>query len=86
MNKNLEELLRKQCSLIGWWPTQQQIAAIENEINKAIASGKKLSKSDCQHIVVKHCGKTRMVACCSVDNSDLNTLLALAIRKDSAKS
>ncbi|EJC6798640.1 hypothetical protein RGL59_004388 [Vibrio parahaemolyticus] len=83
MNKNLEVFLREHCHLINWKPTAQQLVAIEKEINDAILSGKRLSRSDCQHIVVKHCGSTEMMAFSSVDNSDLNTLLALAVRKDS---
>lgn len=83
MNKNLEKFLRERCNLINWSPTSSQLNAIQKEIEQAIANGKKLSRSDCQHIVVKHCGSTEMMVLGGVDNSDLNTLLSLAVKKDS---
>ncbi|ENT6810196.1 TPA: hypothetical protein I7126_23335 [Vibrio vulnificus] len=82
MNKNLEKFLREHCNLINWNPTPLQLKAIQKEIEEAIANGKRLSRSDCQHIVVKHCGSTEMMLLDSVDNSDLNTLLSLATKKD----
>ncbi len=85
MSKNLEEYLRDTCGLENWNPTKQQLEAIEKEINDAIRSGKTLSRTDCQHIVTKHCGSVRMLLLKSADNSDLNTLLTLAIRKGSSK-
>ena len=83
MNNNLEFFLRNHCDLINWTPTPQQLVAIKKEINEAIQDGQRLSKSDCQHVVVKHCGPTEMMCFSSVDNSDLNTLLALAVQRDS---
>ncbi|MCX9515177.1 hypothetical protein IG528_17665 [Vibrio cholerae] len=83
MNKNLEKFLREHCNLINWNPTPSQLKAIQKEIEEAIANGERLSRSDCQHIVVKHCGSTEMMLLGSVDNSDLNTLLSLATKKDS---
>jgi hypothetical protein len=85
MSKNLEDYLRDTCGLESWHPTAQQLAAIEKDINEAIRSGKTLSRTDCQNIVVKHCGSVRMLLLKSADNSDLNTLLALAIKKGSSK-
>lgn len=83
MNNNLEFFLRNNCDLINWKPTQQQLFSIKKEIDDAIRNGQRLSKSDCQHIVTKHCGPTEMMIFSSVDNSDLNTLLALAVQRDS---
>ncbi|MGX9460401.1 hypothetical protein ACWXWU_04050 [Shewanella sp. A14] len=85
MSKNLEGFLRDTCGLEDWHPTTQQLAAIEKDINEAIRSGKTLSRTECQHIVGKHCGSVRMLVTKSVDNSDLNTLLALAMAKGTTK-
>ncbi|WP_369921940.1 hypothetical protein AB8E32_07025 [Marinomonas polaris] len=85
MSKNLEEFLRDTCGIENWHPTAQQLAAIEKDINEAIRSGKTLSRTECQHIVAKHCGSVRMLMLKSADNSDLNTLLALAIKKGTTK-
>ena len=79
MKKTLEDFLRDQCNLIDWTPSTEQLNNIEKEINEALKEGKKLSKTECQHIVVKHCGSTRMLVTKGADNSDLNTLLALAL-------
>lgn len=84
MNRNLETFLREYCNLINWSPTQQQLEVIKQDINAAIASGKTLSRTECQHLVVKHCGSTTMFITEGVDNSDLNTLLAMAVKKDSS--
>jgi hypothetical protein len=85
MRNNLEGYLRDTCGIENWHPTAQQMAAIEKDINEVIRSGKTLSRNDCQKIVVKHCGSVRMLMLKSVDNSDLNTLLALAIKSDTSK-
>jgi len=85
MSKSLEDFLRDTCGLEDWHPTAQQLAAIEKDINDAIRSGKKLSRTDCQHIVSKHCGSVRVFLIKSADNSDLNTLLTLAIKKGPTK-
>lgn len=79
MKKTLETLLRDHCQLIDWTPSADQLNNIEKDINESLKNGKNLSKTDCQHIVVKHCGSTKMIITKGVDNSDLNTLLALAL-------
>lgn len=85
MDKNLEEFLRDTCGIENWHPTAGQLAAIEKDINDAIRNGKKISRTECQNIVSKHCGPVRMLMIKSADNSDLNTLLALAIKKGTTK-
>lgn len=77
---SLEKTLREKCTLIDWNPTAKQLEDIKNDIEKAIRSGKTLSISDCQQIVVTHCGSTRMLSLSGVDNSDLNTLLLMATK------
>jgi len=79
MSNSLERFLRDHCNLIDWSPSSEQLSKIEKEINDALIQEKSLTKSECQHIVVKHCGSTRMFVTRGVDNSDLNTLLALAL-------
>lgn len=79
MSDNLEDFLRSHCNLIDWRPTSAQLEKIKSDIEASLASGKILSRTDCQNIVVKHCGSTRMFLTKGADNSDLNTLLAMAI-------
>lgn len=79
MSNKLENFLRSHCNLIDWHPTLQQLENIKNDIEWLLKSGKTLSRSDCQNIVVRHCGSTRMLLTKGLDNSDLNTLLAMAI-------
>lgn len=81
MSMKLEEFLRSHCNLEDWHPTASQLSAIENEILNSMRSGKTLSRTDCQNIVVRHCGSVRMLLLKGVDNSDLNTLLLQAIQQ-----
>jgi hypothetical protein len=81
MNNALERVLRDQCQLENWHPTPSQLASIKQDILTAIRSGKTLSRTDCQHIVVRHCGSARMLLQKGVDNSDLNSLLIQAIEQ-----
>lgn len=81
MNNKLEKFLREHCKLIDWSPTQQQLTNIKKDIDESIRAGKRLSKKDCQNIVVKHCGSTKMSLTAGVDNSDLNALLAMATKQ-----
>lgn len=79
MYKNLEEILRNNCDLIDWRPTQNQLSNIKKDLEASLLTGKSITKSECQRIVVKHCGSTKMFMMKGADNSDLNTLLAMAI-------
>lgn len=79
MSKKLEGFLRNHCNLIDWSPTPEQLGRIKADIETSLSEGKTLSRSDCQHIVVKHCGSTRMFVTKGADNSDLNTLLVMAL-------
>lgn len=79
MSEKLEDLLRSHCNLIDWNPTSEQLGKIKADIDSSLAAGKTLSKTECQNIVVKHCGSTRMFVTHGVDNSDLNTLLVIAL-------
>ena len=84
MNRNLEKFLREHCNLIDWSPTQQQLEALKRDSDFAIASGKILSRSDGQHIGVKNSGSTKMFVIKGADNSDLNALLAMAVKQDAS--
>ncbi|MBX9935979.1 MAG: hypothetical protein K2Y10_05250 [Burkholderiaceae bacterium] len=76
---NLEIFLRNHCNLIDWYPTHAQLEKIAQEIKQRIESGEILNRTTCQNIIVEHCGSTRMFLIKGLDNSDLNTLLAMAI-------
>lgn len=80
---SLKEFLSEICGIENWSPTSSQLDAIEKEISEDISLGKRLTRTDCQNIVAKHCGPVRMLMLKGADNSDLNTLLALAIKKGS---
>jgi hypothetical protein len=79
MRNELEEFLRKHCNLIDWHPSAQQLDSIQRDIDESLRLGKKLSRTDCQNIVMKHCGATQMFLTKGLDNSDLNTMLAMAL-------
>jgi hypothetical protein len=79
VSNKLEDVLRSHCNLIDWHPTSLQLENIKNDIKQLLKVGVTLSIADCQRIIVKHCGSTQMLVTKGVDNSDLNTLLAIAI-------
>lgn len=61
-----------------WDPTPRQLVEINVEIRNRLASGKHLSIIDCRNIVADIYPDAIFIAIEGVDNSDLNTLLALA--------
>ena len=80
MNINLEQSLRDCCHLLDWFPTQQQLETIKHDIDAAIASGKALSRSECQDMVAKHCGCTNMFVVPGEDDADLTAFFTKAIK------
>ncbi|WP_421183356.1 hypothetical protein [Aeromonas dhakensis] len=66
-------------------PTNVQIALICNEINKIIQSGRKPTEKDWSDAVYRHCSNVGKYSYSGIDNSDLNTLLALAIQVSTSK-
>jgi hypothetical protein len=61
-------------------PTDVQLALICAEINQIIQSGKNPTEKDWTNAVIRHCPQAGKYSYSGIDNSDLNTLLALAIQ------
>lgn len=66
-------------------PTDAQLALICAEINKIIQSGGKPTEEDWSDAVYRHCPKAGKYSYSGIDNSDLNTLLALAIQVSTSR-
>ena len=79
--KNMTSELKKICRIYEWNPSPQQLISIRDEVKKRIQKGERLDLSSCQQIISKHCPSARLVVTEGVDNSDLNTLLMLALKK-----
>ena len=75
-----KEFLREQARITDrtWNPTEPQLKQIQLEIDRYIKSGKKINVGILQQIITSIYGPVSYVIFESVDNSDLNTLLALA--------
>lgn len=75
-----KEFLRIQARIsdANWNPTDSQLQKIQEEIKNHIDSGKKINVSTLQNIITSIYGPVSYIIFESVDNSDLNTLLALA--------
>lgn len=78
--KEYKELLKEQARLsdVKWDPSEEQLKQIQSEIDKYIKSGRKISISTLQQIITSIYGPVSHIIFESVDNSDLNMLLALA--------
>ena len=76
---------KKELSQIGqvyeWTPTREQLDAISNEIENEIRDGQKLNVGKIQSIISRHCPGALFGLFEGTDNSDLNSLLLLAIKK-----
>ena len=75
-----KEFLREQARITDrtWNPTEPQLKKIQLEIDRYIKSGKKINVGILQQIITSIYGPVSYVIFESVDNSDLNALLALA--------
>jgi len=75
-----KEFLREQARITDrtWNPTEPQLKQIQLEIDRYIKSGKKINVGILQQIITSIYGPISYVIFESVDNSDLNALLALA--------
>jgi hypothetical protein len=82
MNYNaLKMEIEKACMIASWQPSQQQIEKIANEISRT----KPTSESEVEGIVASICPDTIFTCLEGVDNSDVRTLLALAIQASNVK-
>jgi hypothetical protein len=73
--------VEKLCGIVSWTPSQKQIENIAIEICRA----KPKSKSEVERIVASVCPGTTFICLEGVDNSDIRTLLALAVQVASTK-
>ncbi len=82
-NTQFKDLLREQAYITdkNWNPTDRQLDLIRNEIDRRIRSGSRISYSELQGIILRICGSFQCMVFSSVDNSDLNALLASATKK-----
>lgn len=64
--------------IVEWEPTSRQLAEISLAIRRCLTSGNRLSIADGREIVADIYPDASFIAIEGVDNSDLNTLLALA--------
>lgn len=81
MTKLTKDDISQICSVYSWNPSADQLSSIIEEITNLVEQGKKLSKSECQSIISRHCPDAQFLLLEGVDNSDINTLLALAMKK-----
>lgn len=61
-------------------PTAAQLVLICNDINQIIQSRKSPTEKDWSDVIYRHCPGAGKYSYSGIDNSDLNTLLALAIQ------
>ncbi|WP_421183358.1 hypothetical protein [Aeromonas dhakensis] len=73
--------IEKSCKIVSWNPSQQQLEkiAIEIELTKPTSAGQ------VEGIVASVCPGTTFMCLEGVDNSDVRTLLALAIQASKVK-
>jgi len=80
MNEKKEQLERL-CKIRKWAPTEFQIEQIVNHIESEIKNGIIHTVSDCQGIISNYCKGATFYLTDGIDNSDLNALLLLALKK-----
>jgi hypothetical protein len=61
-------------------PTDAQLVLICAEIDRILCSGRRPTEQDWSNAVFRHCPQAGKYSYSGIDNSDLNTLLALAIQ------
>ncbi|EJC6091362.1 hypothetical protein ACT48Z_000641 [Citrobacter freundii] len=65
----------------GYPCNEREITLIQNDINFALQSGKVISRSTLQGMIIRHVPSTQFLITDSVDNSDLNTALRMLAPK-----
>ena len=76
-----KKALEDACSIIAWNPTSSQLQQIAKQLVKYSA----ITKGDVTGIVSGVCPNSKFLAAEGIDNSDLRTLIALAIQVASAR-
>ncbi|MEZ8096565.1 hypothetical protein ACED51_20880 [Photobacterium swingsii] len=76
-------LVRKIVTTVGvalGEPTPYQLERIKVDLQNIIQSGRKVDHGELSRVVYKYCRRGPLVCLDSVDNSDLDTVLMLALR------
>lgn len=79
---NFKAELEKTCKIVSWNPTQSQLEKIAQELARTSPR----SLNDAESIVLSIYPNATFLALAGVDNSDVRTLLALAIQVANMKS
>jgi hypothetical protein len=79
---SLKSTLEKICKIASWNPTPSQLEAIANKLSNASPT----SREDVEAVVISVCPNTSFMILEGVDNSDIRTLLALAIQIANSKN
>ena len=77
----LKSSLEDTCSIVAWNPTSSQL----QQIAKLLVKSNTIEKGDVASIVAGVCANTKFIAMEGIDNSDLRTLIAIAIQVANAK-
>jgi hypothetical protein len=78
--ESLSHLLKIKFGTAPHEPTEAQIVLICDAIEKIVQSGKIPSEKDWSDAVLQYCPSAGQHSYFGIDNSDLNTLLALALQ------
>lgn len=68
------------CSIYSWNPSDTQFSKIIEEITTLVERGRKIDNVELHDIILKYCPATQFYCVEGVDNSDINTLLLLAMK------
>lgn len=77
-DQKLAHSLKLQFGLAPTEPTEQQLAVIKEAIGRIVRAGRQPTSADWKQAVLSVCPKAGSYKYGGLDNSDLNTLLALA--------
>lgn len=83
MENSLENLLVQAIGPILWNPTASQLRAIADELTRTPVSA--LSEIQYKLIIKRHCPNALFYTAEGLDNSDINTMLKMAIQAAAAK-
>lgn len=75
----LKKELEIVCQIYNWNPSNEQLLNISNDIKSRHSGYESTNQSEIVSIITNHCPDASFIIKEGVDNSDLNTLLALAI-------
>lgn len=77
-DKNLAQKIMMEFGTSGAEPTEAQLTHIKEALERIVASGRAPAWADWQRVVYTYCPSSGKHKYAGIDNSDLNTLLALA--------